>query len=55
MGRVKDELIDLQFYTFAAFDRGLDLEETIAYVKQRVQYADEVLIEELYQDLKDEF
>lgn len=55
MGRVKDELIEMQELVWYAFDHGMDLQETIAHVTMEMGLIDEVSIEEMYQDLWEEF
>lgn len=54
MARVKDWMLELQEHVWFAFDHGYDLKETIKYVQERMR-ADSVVIEEVYQDLLDEF
>ena len=55
MAKVKDLLIEMEELVWEAFNRGFDLKETIAYVKSQMIIVDEVAVEEMYQDLKDEF
>ena len=54
MARVKNRQIELEELVFRSFDHGNDLKETIKYVQERMR-ADKFEIEELYQDLLDEF
>lgn len=55
MGAVKDLLIEMQEHVWYAFDHGMDITETVNYVKGQMGDVDVTYIEEMYQDLMDEF
>ena len=44
MARIKDWLIDMEAYTWAAIEANLSLNETIAYVKRHVNGVDEMYV-----------
>jgi hypothetical protein len=50
MARVKDWLIDMEGYAWEAIQKGLSLNETIAYVKRNMKNVDESYIRQLYED-----
>lgn len=50
MAKVKDWIIDMESYTWAAIEANLSLKETIAYVKLHVKVIDEAYIRNLYED-----
>lgn len=50
MARVKDWIIDMESYTWAAIEANLSLKETIAYVKRHMKNVDESYIRRIYED-----
>ena len=50
MSRIKDWIIDMESYTWAAIEANLSLKETIAYVKRHMKSVDERYIRQIYED-----
>lgn len=55
MARVKDWLIDIESYTWEAIQKGMSLNETIAYVKRNMKNVDESYIRQIYEECKNEY
>lgn len=55
MAKVKDLLIEMQEHVWYAFDHGMDITETVNYVKSKMGDVNVNYIEEMYQDLMEEF
>lgn len=50
MARIKDWLIDMEAYTWAAIEANLSIKDTIAYVKAHVGMVDESYVRRLYEE-----
>jgi hypothetical protein len=55
MARVKDWLIDMESYTWEAIEKGLSLNETIAYVRRNMKDIDSSYVEEIYKQYERDY
>ena len=52
MAKVKDWLIDMEYYTWEACSRNMSLAESIAYVKSKMKNIDVSYVEQVYRNLE---
>jgi hypothetical protein len=52
MARVKDQMIEMEDLTWEAYLKGMSLNQTIAYVKRNMKYADTSYIEQVFKGIE---